>query len=168
MVLGGCPCTSPTVGATAASARRSLKRSKHTRVLTRPLALSWRSARPIRSALPETPPPFEQGRKMLEGAGLDQTATVLALKGRDIIGITVTTVNENGSAYTTFTGVTRAERGLGIALALKLEVLQVLKQRGTKLFGTTNDKKNGAMRRINERLGYVPDPPTTMNPKALA
>jgi len=119
-------------------------------------------------ALPETPPPFEQGRKMLEGAGLDQTATVLALKGRDIIGITVTTVNENGSAYTTFTGVTRAERGLGIALALKLEVLQVLKQRGTKLFGTTNDKKNGAMRRINERLGYVPDPPTTMYAKALA
>src|SRR5438093_612190 len=49
-------------------------------------------------ALPETPPPFEQGRKMLEGAGLDQTATVLALKGRDIIGITVTTVHENGTA----------------------------------------------------------------------
>ena len=119
-------------------------------------------------ALPETPPPFEQGRKMLEGGGLDQTATVLALKGRDIVGITVTTVNENGSAYTTFTGVTRAERGLGIALALKLAVLQVLKQRGIKLFGTTNDEKNGPMRRINEKLGYVPDPPTTMYAKSLA
>jgi len=119
-------------------------------------------------ALPETPPPFEQGRKMLEGAGLDQTATILALKGRDIVGITVTTVNENGSAYTTFTGVTRAERRLGIALALKLEVLQVLKQRGIKLLGTTNDEKNGPMRRINENLGYVPDPPTTMYAKGLA
>ena len=80
----------------------------------------------------------------------------------------MTTVNENGSAYTTFTGVTRAERGLGIALALKLAVLQVLKQRGIKLFGTTNDEKNGPMRRINEKLGYVPDPPTTMYAKNLA
>src|SRR5438105_10353617 len=56
-------------------------------------------------ALPETPPPFEQGRKMLDGAGLHQIATIKAPKRRHIVGITVTTVNENGSAYTTITGV---------------------------------------------------------------
>ena len=37
-----------------------------------------------------------------------------------------------------------------------------------KLFGTTNDEQNAAMRGINRRLGYVPDPPTTMYEKRLS
>src|SRR5207249_9006652 len=84
------------------------------------------------------------------------------------VGMTVTMVKENGTAYTNFTGVSRAERGKGIALAMKLRALRDLMTRGVKLFGTTNDEPNAAMRGINRRLGYVPDPPTTMYEKRLS
>ena len=82
--------------------------------------------------------------------------------------MTATMVKENGAAYTNFTGVTRAERGKGIALAMKLRALRELRARGVKLFGTTNDESNAAMRGINRRLGYVPDPPTTMYEKRFS
>lgn len=105
---------------------------------------------------------------MLEGPGLDPRSTFLALKDGRTVGITVTMVKENGSAYTNFTGVARAERGKGLALALKLRALRDLKTRGIKLFGTTNDEQNAAMRGINRRLGYAPEPPTTIFEKRLS
>jgi mycothiol synthase len=77
-------------------------------------------------------------------------------------------VKENGVAYTHFTGVARAERGNGLALAMKLRALRELRARGVKAFGTTNDESNAAMRGINQRLGYVPEAPTTMYEKHLA
>jgi len=77
-------------------------------------------------------------------------------------------VKENGAAYTNFTGVAREERGKGLALALKLRALRELRARGVKLFGTTNDEQNAAMRGINRKLGYVPDPPTTMYEKRFS
>jgi RimJ/RimL family protein N-acetyltransferase len=77
-------------------------------------------------------------------------------------------VKENGVAYTNFTGVARTERGKGIALALKLRALRALKARDVKLFGTTNDEQNAAMRGINRKLGYVPEPPTVMYEKRLS
>ena len=60
------------------------------------------------------------------------------------------------------------ERGKGIALAMKLRALRTLNERGVKLFGTTNDEQNAAMRGINKKLGYVPDPPTVMYAKTLS
>jgi RimJ/RimL family protein N-acetyltransferase len=77
-------------------------------------------------------------------------------------------VKENGVASTNFTGVARAERGKGLALAMKLRALRDLKRRGVRLFGTTNDEQNAAMRGINQRLGYVPELPTIMVEKVLA
>jgi hypothetical protein len=50
---------------------------------------------------------------------------------------------------------------------MKLRALRTLKERGVKLFGTTNDEQNAAMRGINKKLGYVPDPPTIMYEKKL-
>ena len=81
--------------------------------------------------------------------------------------MSVTAVKENGTAYTNFTGVARAERGKGVALAMKLRALRALKERGITRFGTTNDEQNAAMRGINRKLGYVPDPPTVMYEKKL-
>jgi hypothetical protein len=37
-----------------------------------------------------------------------------------------------------------------------------------KLFGTTNDEQNAAMRGINTKLGYIPEPPTVMYEKKLS
>ena len=129
----------------------------------------WAMARdvPAPTPMPEQPPPFEQAKRMFfEGPGIDRETTILALKPDGaIVGMSVTAVKENGTAYTNFTGVARAERGKGIALAMKLRALRALKKQGIKLFGTTNDAQNAAMRGINKRLGYVPDPPTLMYEK---
>lgn len=137
----------------------------------RMLPAIWEMARdvPSPSPMPETPPPFEQAKRMFfEGPGIDPDTTIVALRGDDIVGMSVTAVKENGSAYTNFTGVARAERGKGIALAMKLRALAALKTRGIRLFGTTNDEQNAAMRGINRKMGYVPDPPTLMFEKKFA
>ena len=94
-------------------------------------------------------------------------ATFIAMRDGRPIGATATDVRENGVAYTHFTGVAREERGHGIALLLKLRAIQALKERNINLFGTTNDEANAAMRGINRRLGYKPEPATIMVEKRL-
>ena len=76
-------------------------------------------------------------------------------------------LNQEGVAYTQFTGTAREGRGKGIALAMKLRAMEELKRKAAKLFGTTNDPANAAMRGINERLGYVPEPPRILLEKQL-
>ena len=130
----------------------------------------WQMARdvPAPTPMPEQPPPFEQAKRMFfEGPGIDAGTTIVALRDGAPVAITVTMVKENGAAYTNFTGVARAERGKGIALALKLRALRALKKRGVTLFGTTNDEQNAAMRGINRKMGYTPETPTTMFEKRL-
>ncbi|MGH2491258.1 MAG: GNAT family N-acetyltransferase [Candidatus Limnocylindria bacterium] len=131
----------------------------------------WEMARDVPSPtpIPEQPPPFEQARKMFfEGPGNDRRSTIVALRDGQPVGMTATMVKENGAAYTSFTGVARSERGKGLALAMKLRALRELRARGVKLFGTTNDESNAAMRGINQRLGYVPEAPTTMYEKRFS
>lgn len=132
------------------------------------LPVIWEMARDVPSPtpMPAQPPPFEVARKMFfEGPGTDPASTIVALRDGHPVGVTATMVKENGVAYTNFTGVARAERGKGLALAMKLRALRELHARGVKLFGTTNDESNAAMRGINQRLGYVPEAPTTMYEK---
>jgi mycothiol synthase len=135
------------------------------------LLVIWAMARDVPSPtpMPEQPPPFDQAKRMFfEGPGLDPASTIVAVREGHPVGMTATMVKENGTAYTNFTGVSRAERGKGIALAMKLRALRALRLRDVKQFGTTNDEQNGAMRGINRRLGYVPDPPTTMYEKRFS
>ena len=129
------------------------------------LPVIWAMARdvPAPTPMPDQPPPFEIAKKMFfEGPGQDPPSTIYALRDGHPVAMTATVVKENGAAYTNFTGVAREERGKGIALALKLRALRDLRARGVKLFGTTNDEQNAAMRGINRKLGYKPEPPTTM------
>jgi mycothiol synthase len=107
------------------------------------------------------PPPFEAVREVyFEGDTFSHDCSVVAMRDGRTVGISITTINPTGIAYTVYTGVARAERGKGIALAMKLAILDRLRGRGTAQFGTTNDEANAPMRGINERLGYVPAPPT--------
>lgn len=129
------------------------------------LGVVWAAGRDVPSPTPspEEPPPFEQARKMFfDPAFMDAASTIIALRDGRPIGATATVVKETGVAYTNFTGVSRDERGKGIALMLKLRALRELRARGVRLYGTTNDETNAAMRGINRRLGYAPEPPTTM------
>lgn len=115
------------------------------------------------------PPPFDAVREMyFEGDGFARDASVVAVRGDRVVGTSITIVDPEGVAYTAYTGVDRAERGKGIALAMKLAILDRLKERGTTLFGTTNDEANAPMRGINEKLGYVLAPPTIEVEKRLA
>jgi RimJ/RimL family protein N-acetyltransferase len=115
------------------------------------------------------PPPFEAVREVyFEGDTFARDASAIALRGDRVVGTSITIVDPDGVAYTAYTGVDRAERGKGIALAMKLAILDRLKERGTKLFGTTNDEANAPMRGINARLGYVIAPPTIEVEKVFA
>ena len=99
------------------------------------------------------------------GPSIDPATTIIALRDSQVVGLTLTEVKENGTAYTNITGVARAERGKGIAVAMKLRALRALHERGVRLFGTTNDEQNAAMRGINRKLGYVAELPTVMYEK---
>lgn len=106
-------------------------------------------------------PPYDAIRDVFFGANavIDGEATILALHDGRIVAETLTEQRTPGIAYTDFTGTAREWRGKGLALALKLRALQALKAQGAKLFGTTNDEQNAAMRGVNSKLGYVADPP---------
>lgn len=107
------------------------------------------------------PPPFEAVREVyFEGDTFAHDCSVVATRDGRTVGISITTINPAGIAYTVYTGVDRAERGKGLALAMKVAILTRLKARGTKQLGTTNDEANAPMRGINARLGYVIAPPT--------
>jgi len=107
------------------------------------------------------PPPFEAVREVyFENDTFARDSSVVALRDGRVVGTSITIIDPEGVAYTVYTGVDRAERGKGIALAMKLAILDRLKARGIKLFGTTNDEANAPMRGINAKLGYVMAPPT--------
>jgi GNAT superfamily N-acetyltransferase len=115
-------------------------------------------------------PPYEAVRDAFFGPGatLDRAATIVALRDGRIVSETITDMRSPGIAYTGFTGTAREERGKGLALALKLRAIAELTREGARLLGTTNDEQNAAMRGINARLGYVPDPPLIELEKRLA
>lgn len=114
-------------------------------------------------------PPYEAIRDVFfQPHAFDRGASILALRDGRIVAETITAPHGPGIAYTNFTGTDRQERGKGLALALKLRAIAELKRQRARLSGTTNDQANAAMRGINERLGYVPDPPTIELEKKLA
>lgn len=63
-----------------------------------------------------------------------------------------------GSAMHAMTGVKRAWRGRGIASALKRAQIRWAIENGIDQLETTNELRNGPMRRVNEKLGYTPAP----------
>ena len=122
----------------------------------------------IPSAEPIHNPPFEAIRGMYFGEkSFDFASSIVALRGGKPVGSTITTINDAGVAYTVHTGMLRSERGKGIATSLKLRALRALREKGVTLYGTTNDEANAAMRGINKRLGYEPDPPSVQVRKSL-
>ncbi|HLF27171.1 MAG TPA: GNAT family N-acetyltransferase [Anaerolineae bacterium] len=64
----------------------------------------------------------------------------------------------NADLYTGLTGVKRAYRRKGIALAMKLRGIDYARTHGRKLIKTWNESNNRPMLSINEALGYVKQP----------
>ena len=98
---------------------------------------------------------FERFHKLAVQSGkMVHEASLLALDGRTIAGFT-TTARQGERGHTWMTGTARTHRGRGIALAIKVEMLQRAAVAGLEAMLTTNDEPNKAMRGINAKLGYV-------------
>lgn len=109
--------------------------------------IPWASPRPHWS--------FERFHKLAVRSGkMIEGASLLAYDGPTIAAFT-TTGRQGDKGYTWMTGTARAYRGRGIALALKVEMLQRAAEAGLTAMLTTNDEPNKAMRGINAKLGYV-------------
>jgi GNAT superfamily N-acetyltransferase len=132
-------------------------------------AVASEAMRDVPSPEPRDPPPFEAIRGLFfEGDDIHPEASVLAVRGDRVVGLTVTTMPAERLASTLFTGVARSDRGRGLALAMKLRAIAALRAAWATHFGTSNDAGNAPMRGINARLGYAPDPPVTQVEKRLA
>lgn len=79
----------------------------------------------------------------------------IARDGENYVGLSSLWREENTSdLWQIITGVRREYRRRGVALALKLSVMDYAKKRGAETIKTWNASTNLAMLSLNERLGY--------------
>ncbi|MFZ5822921.1 MAG: GNAT family N-acetyltransferase [Bacillota bacterium] len=103
--------------------------------------------------------PFGEWRKWtLEGERVPYDGVIFALDGDQVAGATFCKREDSGAFYTTYTGVDRAYRGRGLALALKLLAVRAAKRHGAPYMRTNNDSLNGPMLAVNRNMGYQPEP----------
>ncbi len=108
---------------------------------------------------PFTPPPFEEYRAdVLNHPKIPHDGIILAMAGREIVGVTMHHHVNNDHINVDFTGVRRDFRGNGIALALKVAGTTYAQRCGAKTLFTTNDPANPAILTVNQKIGFVPRP----------
>jgi L-amino acid N-acyltransferase YncA len=98
---------------------------------------------------------FEQWRDRHFGPLTMRELSFVALAGGRVVGYAVVHRYTEDEAQHAMTGVARAARGRGIALALKQAQVAAAKAAGLRALRTQNDLANIPMRRVNEKLGYV-------------
>lgn len=106
-------------------------------------------------------PPFERWLAHdMSGAGDRPEAVFVALAGDEVVGYAKLSFGDDhrGTAWHDLVGVRRAWRGRGIAGALKRAQIAWAKAHGIERLRTQNEERNDPIRRLNERLGYVPEP----------
>ena len=81
----------------------------------------------------------------------------LAKDGERYVGLSALgqSQEEPEDAYQWMTGVHREYRRKGIAMTLKLKVIQFAKRQGYRVIKTWNDSLNRSMLAVNEKLGYT-------------
>jgi GNAT superfamily N-acetyltransferase len=106
---------------------------------------------------PFTPIPYQQWMAQeLKNPDLLPEGYMIAKDRNRYVGVSVVWRSESDphGLYQGNTGVTREYRGRGIAIALKLRVLDYAKNKGYERVKTWNDSTNAAMLGINTRLGF--------------
>jgi GNAT superfamily N-acetyltransferase len=87
----------------------------------------------------------------------DPAFSFVALAGDEVVGFAQLDVFETEARHG-FTAVKRAWRRRGIARALKRAQIAAATDRGLDRLITQSEERNLPMRRLNEQLGYRPDP----------
>ena len=123
----------------------------------------WEAEAPMWEDVPFSTPtphwPFERFYEMAVKSGqMRQDLSLVAYAGDEIAGFTTTGDRQGKDGWTWMTGVAREQRGKGIAMALKVDVLARAKAKGLRAMCTVNDEPNKAMRGVNIKLGYQPVP----------
>ena len=96
----------------------------------------------------------------MRGSGDRPEATFAALAGDEVVGYAKfsLTAAQPTTAHHDLTAVKRAWRGRGVGRALKQAQIAWAKDRGFERLATQNELRNEPIRRLNERLGYRPEP----------
>ncbi len=105
--------------------------------------------------------PFEAYVKQVcEAAWYRPDAQILAADGGRWIGLSALGYFEapQPMMYQMITGVDRAYRGRGIALALKLLGIRCARRYGAAYIRTNNDSQNAPILAVNRKLGFQPEP----------
>lgn len=121
------------------------------------------------ATLDGTFPPFETWRRVVvESAGFQPEGQFVAEAGGRFVGLAAVALDGDGSATSVITGVDRAYRRRGIALALKLLTIRHARANGATWLVTENDARNEPMLAINRGLGYEPRPGYVVLERSLA
>jgi predicted N-acetyltransferase YhbS len=108
----------------------------------------------IPSATPMSSGTFERWRKWNLGPQTIRELSFVAIDDGRVVGYALLSRHTDDTAQHAMTGVARAARGRGIALALKQAQIAGAKEAGWRYLRTQNDLANAPMRRVNEKLGY--------------
>lgn len=82
---------------------------------------------------------------------------MIALAGDEVVGVASSGASDGEGSHG-FTAVKSSWRRRGVARALKLAVIRAAKDAGLRKLRTNNEERNEPMRRLNEELGYRPEP----------
>jgi mycothiol synthase len=98
---------------------------------------------------------FDRWQEWHFGSRTISELSFVAIENGRVIGYAILGRHTDEAAQHWMTGVARAARGRGVALALKQAQIAGARAAGWRYLDTQNDLANAPMRRVNEKLGYV-------------
>jgi GNAT superfamily N-acetyltransferase len=113
--------------------------------------------------------PFDSYAQMLAKPAVEHRLVLLAVADGEVVGVAklLRSLGDPQQAEHWMTGVRRAWRGRGIARALKEHQLVRARALGVRVVRTSNELRNEPIRRLNQQLGYLPEPEHVMVRGAL-